>query len=288
MKSSTHPSETLLERLKDLDAQMHALLIERAQVVQGLIAAHRATGDEGPVLDPVRDAERMRLLVERHEGDLPLTAVEHLWRDIVATCAFLEAPFTVHLDGGAELLGMLDAARYHFGFNPELEAGSDAADVVGVVAGSQNDIGLIALSDRSDLPWWRGLSETGARVTARLPFLVLDTRPADLPMLVISRAEVPRDQQDVIVYDARWGSVLPGDLMGQGIEVVSFHRSASGVDALIAVSADLDETEALKACADAGAEPDVLRPVGGYTAAIDIESDTNEEFETVVTIVSEG
>ncbi len=280
--------ESLRERIDSLDAQLHDVLMERAQVIDGIVAAKKASGVSGVMFRPDREAEMMRALVERHKGSLPLFMIEHVWRDIISTCTGLQEPFTVHLDGGAELAGMLDLARFYFGFTVELEPCGDAADVVGAVAASQNDLGIIALDDRSELPWWRGLSETGAQVIARLPFLVMEERPADEPALVISRTIPGSRNADTLVYDARWNGVLPGKLMSQGLEVISFHRSARGVDALLAASADMNEADILASCEKAGAEPDVLRQVGGYSAPIDVDGDTDEDFAPAEPAVSEG
>jgi len=278
----------LRQRIDALDGELHALLMERARVIEGIVAAKRAGGATGAVFRPDREADMMRQLVERHEGDLPLLTVEHLWREIITSCTGLQAPFAVHLDGSADLVAILDVARFYFGFSTDLDVAGDPADVVGIVAASESDLGLIALSDRAELPWWRGLTETGAQIIARLPYLVMDNRPADLPALVIARALPAAEAPDVYVYDARWAGVLPGRLMDQGIEVLSFHRSAQGVDALLAVSADLSDADLFDACETAGAEPDVLRRVGGYSAPIDIEEETDGDFNDDPQPVSEG
>jgi hypothetical protein len=181
----------------------------------------------------------------------------------------LKAEAVIYLDGGAELIEMLDLARFYFGFSVELDPCSDAADVVDAVGLSDGAIGIVALNDRAELPWWRGLSDSGALVRARLPFVMQDDRPSDLPALVLAKTGSLVDNADVAVYDARWSDLLPGKLMDQGIEVLSFFRSANGVDALLAISGELTEEDVLKACTDAGAEPDVLRQVGGYATPID-------------------
>lgn len=273
------PLDELRTRIDEIDARIHDALMERAQAEAGLAAATGAAGASRPVFHPERDADMVRQMVERHHGDLPLSTVEHIWRDIICACTGLHSHASLHLDGSAELIGMLDLARFYFGFSIELIAASDAADVVGAVAASDGDLGLVALTDRAELPWWRGLSETGALVQARLPFVVLEDRPADLPALVLTRADSLVDKADVAVYDARWSDVLPGKLMDEGIEVLSFFRSARGVDALLAISGDLTEEDVFTACAAAGAEPDVLRRVGGYAAPIDGNGDPDDTFE---------
>ena len=43
-------------------------------------------------------AEMMRRLVKRHKGILPLDTVESIWRVIIATFTYVQAPFSVHAD----------------------------------------------------------------------------------------------------------------------------------------------------------------------------------------------
>lgn len=280
--------ETLRERIDEIDARLHEALMERVQIIDGIVAAKRASGASGVMFRPDREADMMRQLVERHDGSLPLYTVEHLWREIISASTTLQEPYTVYLDGSADLAEMLDLARFYFGFSVDLEPCGDTADVVGAVAASKGDLGLVALEDRSELPWWRGLSDAGAQIIARLPFLMIESRPADSPALVISKAIPDGTNPDTNVFDARWSGVLPGQLMSYGIEVISFHRSASGVDALLAVSSDMDEAAILESCAEAGAEPDVLRQVGGYASPIDIDVDADDDFDNGEVIGSEG
>jgi len=266
-------------RLAEIDARIHSSLIERHQVEADLAALRQKAGSHPAAVDLDRDAETIRSLAEQHHGALPLVALEEIWRAIRSANAGIASGFTVHLDGSADLVGMLDLARYYFGFAAELVPGADAADVAGAVTDADGDIGLVALTDRADLPWWRGLTISGAQIRARLPFVLVDERPADLPALVLARSDSIIDKPDIAVYDARWSERLPVRLMDQGIEVLSFYRSANGVDALLAVSGELPEDAVLAACAEAGAAPDVLRCVGGYAAPIDGASDPDDVFD---------
>ncbi|MCV0427998.1 MAG: chorismate mutase [Roseibium sp.] len=271
--------DALRTRIDEIDTQIHKALMARAEAEALVGGMQESDGQTASLFHPERDADSMRQMVERHQGNLPLAVVEHIWRDIICACSDAQADTAIFLDGGAELIDMLDLARFYFGFSAELIPGSDAADVVGAVGSSDGDIGLVALADRAELPWWRGLSDAGALVRARLPFVVLEDRPADLPALVLSKADSLADNADVAVYDARWSDILPGRLMDQGIEVLSFFRSANGVDALLAISGELSEEDVMKACTAAGAEPDVLRCVGGYAAPIDGDNDPEDGFE---------
>ena len=58
----------------------------------------------------------MRALAERHSGLLPLDTVESIWRVIIATFTYVQAPYAVHADISGATRPMRDSARFHFGF----------------------------------------------------------------------------------------------------------------------------------------------------------------------------
>ena len=76
----------------------------------------------------------MRRLVERHAGILPLDTVESIWRVIIATFTYVQAPFRVHADFSAGESAMRDCERFHFGFTVPLIGHIGAAGVVAAVA----------------------------------------------------------------------------------------------------------------------------------------------------------
>src|SRR6187200_1187739 len=92
------PSLTELRREIDrIDEAMHRLLMERGEIIDRLIAVKR-TSDRTSAFRPGREAAMMRALAERHHGLLPLDTAESIWRVIIATFTFVQAPFTVHAD----------------------------------------------------------------------------------------------------------------------------------------------------------------------------------------------
>ena len=76
----------------------------------------------------------MRRLVERHRGILPLDTVESIWRVIIATFTYVQAPFSVHADLSAGDAAMRDSARFHFGFTVPFVPHMGAAGVVAAVS----------------------------------------------------------------------------------------------------------------------------------------------------------
>ncbi len=185
----TIPSLADLRRDIDrIDAAMHELLIERGEIIDQLIAVKK-TEETGSAFRPAREAEMMRRLVRRHHGSLPLDTAESIWRVIISTFTYVQAPFAVHADLSAGDALMRNSARFHFGFTVPFVAHMGAATVVEAVSGSKGDLGLVpafAIADAG--PWWTALEFTSApKIIARLPFVERPDHPAALPVFVISR-----------------------------------------------------------------------------------------------------
>ncbi|MCC6949549.1 MAG: chorismate mutase [Bradyrhizobiaceae bacterium] len=175
-----------------IDATMHALLMERGEIIGELIKVKR-TQESGAAFRPAREASMMRQLVERHRGILPLDTVESIWRVIIATFTYVQAPYAVHADFSAGDALVRDSARFHFGFTVPLKTHLGAAAVVAAVAASKGDLGLVpAVNLAGAGAWWTALEEAGApKIIARLPFVERQDHPASLPLFVVSRPVVP-------------------------------------------------------------------------------------------------
>ena len=171
-----------------IDAAMHALLIERGEIIDELIAVKK-TEETGSAFRPAREAEMMRRLVQRHHGSLPLDTAESIWRVIISTFTYVQAPFAVHADLSAGDALMRDSARFHFGFTVPFVPHMGAAAVVEAVTESKGDLGLVpAFAIASGGPWWTALEFASApKIIARLPFVERADHPAALPVFVVSR-----------------------------------------------------------------------------------------------------
>src|SRR6202161_4531683 len=87
----------LRQEIDRIDEAMHALLIERGQIIDRLIAVKK-TGESGSAFRPAREADMMRRLVQRHHGSLPLDTAESIWRVIISTFTYEQGPFAVDSD----------------------------------------------------------------------------------------------------------------------------------------------------------------------------------------------
>ncbi|GLK73010.1 chorismate mutase [Ancylobacter dichloromethanicus] len=180
---------TLRAEIDRLDAAMHALLIERSQIIDRLVAVKRARGTEsGSAFRPAREASMMRQIVDRHRGILPLDTVEGIWRVIISTFTYVQAPYAVHADLASGEAAMRDASRFHFGFTVPFIGHMGAAGVVAAVARSRGDLGLVpAFASPSAGAWWTALEgEHAPKIIARLPFVERADHPAGLPVFCIA------------------------------------------------------------------------------------------------------
>src|SRR4029078_10662535 len=97
--------------------------------------------ETGAAFRPAREADMMRRLVERHRGILPLDTAESIWRVIIATFTYVQAPFSVHADLSAGEAAMRDTARFHFGFTVPFVTHMGGPGVVAAGGGSQGALG---------------------------------------------------------------------------------------------------------------------------------------------------
>jgi chorismate mutase len=196
---------TLAELRKEIDAideQVHRLLMARGDIIDRLIQV-KQTQEVGSAFRPAREASMMRHLVERHRGILPLDTIESIWRVIISTFTYVQAPFSVHADVSVGESAMRDSARFHFGFVVPYVAHFSGAAAVDAVAKSKGDLALVsAVSART--PWWSELEADGApKIIARWPFLERADHPAALPVFVISRVADDALVTEVQVWSVR-------------------------------------------------------------------------------------
>ena len=200
------PSLADLRREIDrIDEAMHGLLMERGEIIDRLIAVKK-TQESGSAFRPAREADMMRRLVERHHGILPLDTVESIWRVIIATFTYVQAPFSVHADLSAGDAAMRDSARFHFGFTVPFVPHMGAAGVVAAVVGIARAIS--AWCRRSPVAgagaWWTALEfDSAPKIIARLPFVERADHPAALPVFVVSRAAADAMVTEVEIWSVR-------------------------------------------------------------------------------------
>lgn len=253
-----------------IDAQMHALLIERSEIIDTLIAVKKSR-DTGSAFRPAREASMMRAIAERHRGLLPLDTVEGIWRVIIGTFTYVQAPYRVHADISGGEGAMRDSARFHFGFTVPYVPQPDAAQVIAAVAGSAGDLGIFRLDQGVTAgAWWKALTEPLApKVIARLPFIERPGHPAGTPVFVISRPLADAAVREVVLYSARverFSPALPGLLSALGGEIVASVGEDRGLALLVAMPGPEPRDVLAGALTQAGMGAIELDEIGGHSA----------------------
>src|SRR6202167_5776320 len=227
------PSLADLRRNIDrIDEAMHELLIERGEIIDRLIAVKK-TEETGAAFRPAREADMMRRLVQRHHGNLPLDTAESIWRVIISTFTYVQAPFAVHADLSAGDALMRDSARFHFGFTVPFVPHMGAASVVQAVTASKGDLGLVpAFATAGAGPWWTALEfEASPKIIARLPFVERADHPAAMPVFVISRVAADAMVTETEVWSLRvsgWNASYADKLAGLAEAIAVPDRAFDG------------------------------------------------------------
>ena len=269
MTKSEEPAanlDALRDEIDRIDRELHARLIERGEIIDRLIAVKaRAPGTSA--FRPAREADMMRRLVTRHRGILPLATVESIWRIIISTFTYVQAPYTVHADVSGGDARMRDSARFHFGFTVPLATHAGAAEVIGAVAQAAGDLGLVR-ADKAATPWWEALMAPDApKIIARLPFVERADHAAGLPLFIVAKPLDGAAPRDVLLYAVR----TPG-----GAARLERHGDVETLlvsgDALIVAVPDSVSTETLQAAlhADGAATPQVAF-IGSHAARFELE-----------------
>jgi len=260
----------LRREIDGIDEEVHRLLVARSAIIDELIKV-KGTAVTGAAFRPAREADMMHRLVERHRGILPIVTVEHIWREIVSTFTFLQAHYEVYMDGGRDPVAMRDLARFYFGFTVPAHLESGPEEVIAAVARSVSDLGIVQTAQPSWVgPWWRLLGGDGPRIIARLPFIDLPARVADLPALVVSNPiSEPAGPEILVTAFVGVGDRDPTEALEvDGFEMLARHDDGPRAEFLVAAPAETPTAAIVAAFSRAGVEVREPRPVGGYQRPI--------------------
>jgi chorismate mutase-like protein len=252
----------LRAKIDAIDESVHRLLMQRAMVIDELIEV-KGTARNGAAFRPGREADMMRRLAQRHQGHLPLTAIEHLWREIISTFTALQAPFEVAVSTAGDCVAAIEAARFTFGFSVPVLPCESADDVVEWIEEGGDRLGVVMLGEQA-AAWWEGL--TTGQIVARLPFFEVPGREAGAPALVLAPPLADPVPFEVDCFVVSGPSRAVATLMaspilaaGSAETIAAEHWDASS--SLLVATADAAglQSEATALGLD-------IRPVGGYAA----------------------
>jgi chorismate mutase len=265
----------LRREIDRIDEAMHGLLMQRGEIIDRLIAV-KQTQESGSAFRPAREAEMMRRVVERHKGTLPLDTAESIWRVIIATFTYVQAPFSVHADLSAGDAAMRDSARFHFGFTVPFVPHMGSSSVVAAVSDSKGDLGLVpALAMAGANAWWNALEfDAAPKIIARLPFLDRSDHPAAMPVFVISRAAPDAMVTEVETWSVRvagWSTAAAQAAGGLADLIAVPDRAFDGAALLISVPEGGRIDRVIAALVEAGASVRGSTLVGSHATRYRVE-----------------
>jgi chorismate mutase len=260
-----------------IDEDMHALLMKRGEIIDRLIAV-KSSQETGSAFRPAREADMMRRLVKRHAGRLPLDTAESIWRVIISTFTYVQAPFSVHADLSAGDALMRDSARFHFGFTVPFVPHMGASGVVAAVSESNGDLGLVpALGVAGAGAWWSALEfDSAPKIIARLPFVERADHPAALPVFVISRVADDAMAKEAVIWSVRvsgWSAKSAEALNAVAEFIAVPDRAFDGAALLISLPAGRDLDTVKKALVTAGTSVRSSGVVGSHATRYMVASD---------------
>lgn len=257
-----------------IDADMHALLISRGEIIDRLIAVKAGQGG-GSAFRPGREAEMMRRIAERHCGLLPLDTVEGIWRIIISTFTYVQSNYSVHADISGGDATMRDSARFHFGFTVPYVTHHGPAGVIEAVARAAGDLGMFRVEAGATAgPWWMRLANPEApKVIARLPFVERPDHPAGMPVFVIARPLAEAAAREVVLLAVtldRWHDAIPSAVARLNGEIIGNAGTAMGLSLLIAIPGTIQAGEFTAALAATGAGDIRVAEAGSHAARYEI------------------
>ena len=269
------PLSELRQEIDRIDEGMHRLLMERGDIIDRLIAV-KNNQETGSAFRPMREAEMMRRLVERHKGLLPLDTVEGIWRVIISTFTYVQSPFSAHADFSAGDALMRDSARFHFGFTVPLVPHMGASGVVAAVSASKGDLGLIPANSSAGA-WWTALEfDAAPKIIARLPFVERADHPAALPVFVISRAAADAMATEAEVWSVRvagWSAKAAQTLSALADFIAVPDRAFDGAALLMTLPKNKSLDDIAAALVKAGATVRSTALVGSHATRYTVAAD---------------
>lgn len=165
--------DDLRRQIDEIDADIHTLLMRRAQVV---VEVAKVKPPGRPYIRPGREAEIVRGLVARHTGSFPVAAVVRMWREMIAALTRIQGPLAVAVVCPDDARSPLwDNARDHFGSTTPTFAVNTPMAALRAVSEGAATLAVVPWPEEDDNdPWWRFIltpDPKTPRIIARLPFL---------------------------------------------------------------------------------------------------------------------
>lgn len=141
--------QAIRSRIDALDAQIQALISERAALAQEVAELKRAEGGEAVFYRPEREAQVLRAVVERNRGPLSGDEMARLFREIMSACLALEQPMRIAFLGPEGTFTQA-AALKQFGHSVATVALATIDEVFREVEAGGADYGVVPVENSTE------------------------------------------------------------------------------------------------------------------------------------------
>ncbi len=143
----TESVDALRQKIDQVDEKIVRLLNDRASLAQRIGHHKRLTKQE--IYVPGREQEILQRVSRLSRGPLPATAVNAVFREVIAACRSLEAPLKIAFFGAEASYSHL-AARQKFGSTEALVPTASIAEVFQEVAKGRVSFGVVPIENSSE------------------------------------------------------------------------------------------------------------------------------------------
>ena len=206
MPTTTSDLDDLRRQIDQIDADLHDKIVQRIALIDQVAKAKQLQGNDPSAMRPNREAEVVRSLAQRHQGQLQTATVIRIWRELINGATALQGPLSVAVCAPARSVGYWDMARNHFGSSAPMTLHTSPSVVLRMVDDIPGAIGLLPFPQSGeDNPWWPALAsqandQAGPRVIWRLPFFASTTgRFEQLEALAVAKLMPEPSGQDATV-----------------------------------------------------------------------------------------
>ncbi|HTB30338.1 MAG TPA: prephenate dehydratase [Steroidobacteraceae bacterium] len=137
------------ERIDGIDAQIHALINDRARLAQLVGISKSAAGKAVDFYRPEREAEVLRKALERNDGPLRDEEIARLFREIMSACLAQQEPLKVAFLGPEGTFTQA-AVLKHFGSSVRALPLPAIDEVFHEVQGGVADFGVVPIENSSE------------------------------------------------------------------------------------------------------------------------------------------
>jgi chorismate mutase / prephenate dehydratase len=137
------------ERIDGIDAQIHALINDRARLAQLVGISKSASGKAVDFYRPEREAEVLRKALDRNEGPLRDEEIARLFREIMSACLAQQEPLKVAFLGPEGTFTQA-AVLKHFGSSVRALPLPAIDEVFHEVEGGVADFGVVPIENSSE------------------------------------------------------------------------------------------------------------------------------------------